>query len=190
MRYAIIQSGGKQYKAVEGQAIEVDKLELEVGKKIDLAEVLLVSDGENVLVGTPILSGAVVAATVMSQDQGPKLTVFKYKPKIRYRVKTGHRQKYTRLQIDSIEVKGLARTEEVKQTVPAAESKTEGGARRKPAAKQASAARTSAAAKKPAAAAKPASAARKPAAKKSVVPAKKKPAAKKPAADKKKPKKK
>jgi large subunit ribosomal protein L21 len=177
MRYAIIQNGGKQYKAVEGQAIEVDKLELEVGKKVDLGEVLLVSDGENVMVGTPVLTEAKVAATVVSQDQGPKITVFKYKPKIRYRVKTGHRQKFTRLQIDSIEVQGLARSE-AKPVVAEPEAKaekTEAGARRRTTAEKPAA--------KPAAAAKPA---RKPIAKKPTAPAKKKPVAKKPAADKKK----
>ena len=92
MRYAIIQSGGKQYKAVEGETIEVYDLSDEVGKKVELSDVLLISDGENVLVGTPTLSGAKVAATVVGLDQGPKISVFKYKPKIRYRVKTGHRQ--------------------------------------------------------------------------------------------------
>src|SRR3990170_467924 len=73
MRYAIIQNGGKQYKAVEGQAIEVDRLDVEVGKKLDLTDVLLVSDGDKVMVGTPTLSGAKVAATVLAQDQGPKV---------------------------------------------------------------------------------------------------------------------
>jgi large subunit ribosomal protein L21 len=181
MRYAIIQNGGKQYKAVEGQAIEVDKLDVEVGKKLDLTDVLLVSDGEKVMVGTPTLSGAKVAATVLAQDQGPKVTVFKYKPKIRYRVKTGHRQQYTRLQIESIDVQGFAKKPEATPETPKAEAKVEKAeaiARRKP----------TAAAKKPAAAAK------KPAAKKTAAsakkPAAKKPAAKKPAADKKKPKKK
>src|SRR3972149_4078122 len=109
MRYAIIQSGGKQYKAVEGTTIEVDRLNAEVGKKVDLEDVLLVSDGEKVLVGAPTLNGAKVAATVVGQDKGPKITVFKYKPKIRYRVKTGHRQQITRLRVDSIDVKGLAK---------------------------------------------------------------------------------
>ncbi|HEY4718558.1 MAG TPA: 50S ribosomal protein L21 [Anaerolineales bacterium] len=178
MRYAIIQKGGKQYKAVEGQTIEVDLLEMEVGKKVDLTEVLLVSDGDKVLVGTPTLSDASVAATVVAQDQGPKVTVFKYKPKIRYRVKTGHRQKYTRLQIDSIEVKGLTRSEAAKQAAPAAEPKAEKPeARRKPTAAKPTAAKAAASAKK--------QAAKKPAA-----PPKKKPAAKKPATRKAKPKKK
>jgi large subunit ribosomal protein L21 len=111
MRYAIIQSGGKQYRAVEGQAIEVDKLDLEVGKKVELGEVMLVADGNQVLVGKPTVADAKVAATVVSQDKGEKISVFKYKPKIRYRVKTGHRQLFTRLMIESIDVKGLLRRE-------------------------------------------------------------------------------
>lgn len=109
MRYAIVESGGKQYKAVEGQAIEVGRLDVEVGKKVELDLVLLVSDGENVSVGTPHIAGAKVSATVVAQDKGPKITVFKYKPKIRYRVKTGHRQHFTRLMIDKIDVKGGAK---------------------------------------------------------------------------------
>lgn len=110
MRYAIIQSGGKQYKAVEGETIEIDNVAEEVGKKLELGDVLLVSDGDKVHVGTPMVSGAKVAATVVAQDKGPKVTVFKYKPKIRYRVKTGHRQMLTRLMIDSINLQGESRT--------------------------------------------------------------------------------
>ena len=72
------------------------------GEAVDLERVLLVVDGETVAVGTPLVAGAKVQATVVSQVQGPKLVVFKYKPKKRYRVKKGHRQDYTRLHIDSI----------------------------------------------------------------------------------------
>jgi large subunit ribosomal protein L21 len=104
MKYAIVEDGGKQYKAIEGGTIEVDRFPAEVGEQLDLERVLLVSDGENVNVGTPLVSGARVQATVVSQVKGPKLIIFRYKPKKRYRVKTGHRQKYTRLQIDSISV--------------------------------------------------------------------------------------
>lgn len=125
MRYAIIQSGGKQYKAVEGQTVEVDKLTLEIGKKVELNDVLLIADGENVLVGTPTVAEAKVAATVVAQDKGPKIIVFKYKPKKRIRVKTGHRQDFTRLQIDSINAKGLAKSAEVKQAAPEAEAVAE-----------------------------------------------------------------
>ncbi len=102
MKYAIVESGGKQYKAVEGSTIEVDRLALEVGSKVDLNEVLLISDDENITVGTPLVDGAKVTATVVSEVKGPKVIVFKYKSRQRYRVKTGHRQKYTRLMIDEI----------------------------------------------------------------------------------------
>jgi large subunit ribosomal protein L21 len=102
MKYAIVEDGGKQYKAVEGTTIDVDRFSAESGEAVDLERVLLVADGETVAVGTPLVAGAKVQATVVSQVQGPKLVVFKYKPKKRYRVKKGHRQDYTRLHIDSI----------------------------------------------------------------------------------------
>jgi large subunit ribosomal protein L21 len=105
MKYAIVEDGGKQYKAVEGLTIEVDHFDSEIGDQLDLERVLLIVDDEGVQVGTPLVEGAKVQATVVSQVKGPKVVVFKYKPKKRYRVKTGHRQKYTRLQIDSISVK-------------------------------------------------------------------------------------
>lgn len=104
MKYAIVEDGGKQYKAVEGGTIEVDYFESEVGAQVDLERVLLVSDGDSISIGTPFLNGGKVQATVVSQVKGPKLVVFRYKPKKRIRTKTGHRQKYTRLQIDTISV--------------------------------------------------------------------------------------
>ena len=104
MKYAIVEDGGKQYKAVEGSTIEVDLFSAEVGDELDLERVLLVKDGEDVRVGMPFVEGAKVHATVVSHIKGPKLIVFRYKPKKRIRVKTGHRQKYTRLQINSIAV--------------------------------------------------------------------------------------
>ncbi len=141
MRYAIIQSGGKQYKAVEGETLEVDRLDVEAGKKLDLGEVLMAVDGDTVLVGKPMVADATVAATVVSEEKAEKISVFKYKPKIRYRVKTGHRQKHTRLMIDSIDVKGWAKSERpAKQEPPAAEPK--------PAKAKAKAAKPKAAAKK------------------------------------------
>jgi large subunit ribosomal protein L21 len=105
MKYAIVEDGGKQYKAVEGQTIEVDHFDSETGDQLDLERVLLIVDEENIQIGTPLVEGAKVQATVVSQVKGPKVVVFRYKPKKRYRVKTGHRQKYTRLQIESISVK-------------------------------------------------------------------------------------
>jgi large subunit ribosomal protein L21 len=104
MKYAIVEDGGKQYKVIEGNTIDIDHYPTEVGEQIDLDRVLLVNDGEEVTIGAPYISGAKVEATVISQFKGPKIVVFKYKPKIRYRVKRGHRQKYTRLRVDSIQM--------------------------------------------------------------------------------------
>jgi large subunit ribosomal protein L21 len=104
MKYAIIESGGKQYKAVEGSTIEVDLLSSEAGEQVVLNSVLLLVDDEKVAVGTPAVKGARVETTVENHVKGPKLVVFKYRPKKRIRVKTGHRQLYTRLKVDSIVV--------------------------------------------------------------------------------------
>jgi large subunit ribosomal protein L21 len=104
MKYAIVEDGGKQYKAVIGQTIDVDRFLAEVGDELDLEHVLLVSDGDSTTVGGPYIQGAKVQATVVSQVKGPKVIVFKYKPKKRYRVKQGHRQKYTQIRIDAIEM--------------------------------------------------------------------------------------
>ncbi len=104
MKYAIVESGGKQFKAVEGSTLEVDLLPVEVGEQVDLDQVLLFVDDEDVKVGAPQLDGAKVKTTVVSHIKGPKLVIFKYRPKKRIRVKTGHRQQYTRLMVNSIEV--------------------------------------------------------------------------------------
>jgi len=105
MKYAIVISGGKQYKAVPGATIEVDRLPLEVGEEVELDNVLLISDGKKVKIGKPAVKGAKVKTTVVSQFKAPKIVVFKYTAKNRYRVKSGHRQQYTRLQVDEISTK-------------------------------------------------------------------------------------
>lgn len=105
MKFAIIADGGKQYRTEEGGTIEVDHVSAEVGDKVDLNRVLLVASDDKVTVGTPLIEGATVQATVVSQEKRPKVIVFKYRPKKRYRVKSGHRQKFTRLLINSIELK-------------------------------------------------------------------------------------
>jgi len=102
MKYAIIESGGKQYKAVEGTTIEVDKLPLEVGQELKIDQVLLVVNEDDVSVGTPIVEGSVVKTTVVDQVKARKIVIYKYRARKRHRVKTGHRQQYTRLKIDSI----------------------------------------------------------------------------------------
>ena len=102
MRYAIIESGGKQYRAVVGGTLDVDRLSVEPGKKLDLENILLMADGEDVMVGTPVVSGILVRATVLAHVKGPKVISFKYRPKKRIRVKGGHRHQYTRLMVDFI----------------------------------------------------------------------------------------
>ncbi len=103
MKYAIVESGGKQYKAVEGSEIVVDRLiDAEPGQKITLNEVLLLVNDDSVNVGAPYIKGAAVEGTVVDETKGPKIIVFKYRPKKHSRKKTGHRQVYTRIQIDSI----------------------------------------------------------------------------------------
>src|SRR3972149_7619216 len=102
MRFAVIESGGKQYRAVEGATLDVDRLPIEEGKKIDIERILLMADGDEVLVGTPTLNGVQVKATVLSHDKGPKVISFRYRPKKRIRVKGGHRHHYTRLMVDFI----------------------------------------------------------------------------------------
>jgi len=103
MKYAIVISGGKQYKAVPGEILQVDKLPEEVGKKVVLKDVLFISDGKKkVTIGTPQVKGAKIETTVEGQIKGPKIRVFKYKPKVRYRKRQGHRQQYTLLRVNKI----------------------------------------------------------------------------------------
>lgn len=102
MKYAIVEDGGKQFKAVVGSTIEVDHFPSELGETIDLERVLLVSDEDQVTIGTPLVTGTRVQATVVAQFKSPKVVVFRYLPKKRMRVKRGHRQQYTRLRIELI----------------------------------------------------------------------------------------
>jgi large subunit ribosomal protein L21 len=104
MKYAIFENGGKQYKAVEGITVQVDRLSADIGEKLSLDQVLLLVQDDDISVGTPVVDKAKISATVVKHEKGPKIIVFKYRPKNRYRVKTGHRQQYTRLLIDSIEM--------------------------------------------------------------------------------------
>lgn len=100
--YAIIETGGKQYKVTPGQTIEVERLTASEGSLVELDRVLLLADGENISVGTPVVDGARVMAKSMGEQKDDKIVVFKYKNKVRYRNKTGHRQIHTRLMIDKI----------------------------------------------------------------------------------------
>ncbi len=100
--YAIIDIGGKQYRVTSGQVLDVDLLHVDEGNTIELDRVLLIGDEDKVTVGTPTVEGARVLATSQGEGRGKKTIVLKYKPKVRYSKKTGHRQGYTRLSIDKI----------------------------------------------------------------------------------------
>jgi large subunit ribosomal protein L21 len=100
--YAIIESCGKQYKVSEGDVVFFEKLDAEEGKKVTFDNVILVSDGKDVKVGTPYVKGCKVEGTVVAQGKGPKIIVYKYKAKKNYRRTQGHRQPYTKVEIKSI----------------------------------------------------------------------------------------
>lgn len=104
MKYAVIKTGGKQYKVMEGQVIEVELLE-SADSTFVFEEVLLVVDGDDVKIGTPFVDSMKVYADVIADVKGDKIEVFKYKSKSRYRKHTGHRQKYTQVKINGIGAK-------------------------------------------------------------------------------------
>jgi large subunit ribosomal protein L21 len=182
MKYAIVESGGKQYKAVEGGTLEVDRLPVQPGDSLKLEQVLLVSDEGKVTIGSPVIKGNPVWTKVLEHFKGAKVTIFNYSPKKRIRVKTGHRQNYTRLLVQQVGGSELvikaeapkAKPEKVVEEKP--KTKSEAKTAPKPAASKAKPAAKPA----PAKSTKPAKAEEKPA-----KPAVKKPATKKPAAAKK-----
>ncbi|MEW6726727.1 MAG: 50S ribosomal protein L21 [Bacillota bacterium] len=101
--YAIIETGGKQYRVQEGDQIFVEKLPAEAGETVTFERVLAVGKDDGLMVGTPVVEGAKVTGKVVKQVRGRKIIVFKYKPKKNYRRKKGHRQPYTKVQIEKIE---------------------------------------------------------------------------------------
>ena len=100
--YAIIETGGKQYKVAEGDVVFVEKLDVEAGETVTVDKVLVVADGEDVKVGAPYVDGASVTADVVKNGKDKKIIVYKYKPKKGYHKKQGHRQPYTKLEIKKI----------------------------------------------------------------------------------------
>ena len=100
--YAIIRDRGTQYRVEEGQVLDVALLDAEAGSQVELGEVLLLGGGDQVTVGTPLISGAKVVAKVLGTTKGDKIVVFKYKNKKRYRRRTGHRQQFTSIAISQI----------------------------------------------------------------------------------------
>jgi large subunit ribosomal protein L21 len=101
--YAIVNTGGKQYKIRQGDVLRVEKIPGKVGNPVSFDRILMFSDGENVEIGRPALDNVVVKGHIVEQGKAKKILVFKYKKRKRYRRKLGHRQKYTAIKIDSIE---------------------------------------------------------------------------------------
>lgn len=99
---AVIKTGGKQYKVSEGDKIKIEKLENKEGENIVFSEVLLLENGKEILIGTPFLKDAQVKAKVLQQGKNEKVIIFKYKPKKRYKVRKGHRQPFTEVEITEI----------------------------------------------------------------------------------------
>ena len=100
--YAVVQTGGKQYKVEPGGEVQVELLPMEVGATVELDRVLLIGEGADLQVGQPTIAGARVVAEVVAQEKGDKIIVMRYKSKVRYKKKTGHRQRLTRLRITDI----------------------------------------------------------------------------------------
>lgn len=100
--HAVIRTGGKQYRVAEGDILRVEKLDGDAGSSIDIADVLLISDGDNAQVGTPLLEGKAVSAEIIKHARAEKIEVIKFKRRKKYRRTHGHRQHYTQLKITSI----------------------------------------------------------------------------------------
>lgn len=101
--YAVIASGGKQYKVKEGDVLRIEKISGEIDETVSFDKILMFSDGDNVQIGQPDLDGVSVNGRIMEQDKAKKIIVFKYKRRKRYRKTQGHRQQFTTIKIDSIE---------------------------------------------------------------------------------------
>jgi large subunit ribosomal protein L21 len=104
--YAVVNSGGKQYKIQQGEVLRVEKISGDVGSPVTFDRVLMFSDGENVSIGQPLLDSVSVEGHIVEQGKAKKVIVFKYKRRKRYRRKNGHRQEFTAVQIDSINAQG------------------------------------------------------------------------------------
>jgi len=100
--YAVIKTGGKQYRVVAGEKIKVEQIPADVGSEITIDQVFMVGEGESVKIGTPVVSGAVVKATVVSHGRHEKITIFKMRRRKHYQKHQGHRQNYTELRIEAI----------------------------------------------------------------------------------------
>ncbi|HEB59805.1 MAG TPA: 50S ribosomal protein L21 [Gammaproteobacteria bacterium] len=100
--YAVVETGGKQYRVTEGECIRVEKIDAEEGATVDLDRVLMIADGDKVTIGTPLVAGATVSATVKGQGKGKKVTIIKFRRRKHHQKQQGHRQLYTELEITGI----------------------------------------------------------------------------------------
>ncbi len=135
--YAVIKTGGKQYKVAEGDVLRVEKLDTEAGKKVKLSDVMMVADGDKVQVGKPFIDGAVVSAEVNSHGRGPKVKIIKFRRRKHHRKQMGHRQSYTEVKITDISV-GKATAKKTAKAEPIAKVETKAAAKATPAKAKAS----------------------------------------------------
>ena len=135
--YAVLMTGGKQYRVEAGSTLVVEKVGGEPGSSVTFDRILLVGDGEDVTVGSPTVPGASVSATVLGEALGPKIVVFKFKQKVKYRRRTGHRQHLTRLRIDSISADGKTVKAEVPEAAPKRKARAKAAVEEKPARRRA-----------------------------------------------------
>lgn len=142
--YAVVRTGGKQYRVQEGRSVRVERLAGEPGETIELTDVLLMGEGENVTIGAPTIAGARVLGTIAGQGRAKKIIVFRYKSKTRSRKKTGHRQHYTEIRVDDILAAGQQpkpkQAPEAATPAEAAPKRSRRKARSEPAAPEATAA--------------------------------------------------
>jgi large subunit ribosomal protein L21 len=136
--YAVVRTGGKEYKVSVGDVLEVEKLDAESGATVELGEILMASDGKEVHVGRPLVEGALVRAEVLEQTRAPKVVVFKMKRRKKYRRKRGHRQQLSVLKITGIELPKAEKPKkaEAKEEKPAEVKSEEAAEKKKPAAEK------------------------------------------------------
>jgi large subunit ribosomal protein L21 len=119
--FAVVRTGGKQYRVQEGRPVTIERLPGEAGQTVELNDVLLLADGDNITVGTPVVEGARVVGTISEQGRAKKILVFRYKNKTRARKKNGHRQQFTTLMVDDVLGPGQSPKPKVEAAAPVAE---------------------------------------------------------------------